>query len=308
MGLGFDNALAEITLVVFTTLAPSGAVAFIVMGIPLLGKNIGERFRRELSRFLCIPVLVVLVGLVASATHLGTPSNALYVLAGVGRSPLSNEVFAAALFLGLAGSYWLHSFSRTRKPVLERVWLALSMVAAVGFVIAVAFAYQVDTIITWTHPSIPLNLVLNSLVGGPLAALVGFAAAELAGSGNADAETAAVGSPEAGVPARIGRICVVVSGAALVANIAGYAAQAAAVQPLANSAVSVAALAPHYGLAIAVMFALCATGVAVCALALRRLGCVPLRLAIVSALMALTGIFIMRFAFYMIHMTVGISF
>ena len=53
-----------------------------------------------------------MVGLVASATHLGNPSNALYVFLGVGRSPLSTEVFFAVVFLALAGLYWLVRFRR----------------------------------------------------------------------------------------------------------------------------------------------------------------------------------------------------
>ena len=44
-----------------------------------------------------------MVGLVASATHLGNPANALYVFLGVGRSPLSTEVFCAVVFLALGG-------------------------------------------------------------------------------------------------------------------------------------------------------------------------------------------------------------
>ena len=51
-----------------------------------------------------------MVGLVASATHLGNPANALYVFTGVGRCPLSTEVFAAVIFLALAGVYLLYSF------------------------------------------------------------------------------------------------------------------------------------------------------------------------------------------------------
>ena len=33
---GFSLAFGEITLVLFTTLAPSGAVAYLIMGLPVL--------------------------------------------------------------------------------------------------------------------------------------------------------------------------------------------------------------------------------------------------------------------------------
>ena len=102
---GFSVALSEITLVLFTTLAPSGAVAYLLMSLPVLsGRAAGDTARR-LNQLTCLPLLVAMVGLVASATHLGNPANALYVFTGVGRSPLSTEVFAAVIFLALAGVY-----------------------------------------------------------------------------------------------------------------------------------------------------------------------------------------------------------
>lgn len=113
-----------------------------------------------------------LVGLVLSATHLGNPANALYVLMGVGRSPLSNEVFSAVFFLMLLGTYWLYSFSKNQRIVLQKIWLAVTVIAAFVFITAVAFAYSVETIITWNTVYTPLGLWLNALIGGPLLALL----------------------------------------------------------------------------------------------------------------------------------------
>ncbi len=117
---GFSVALSEITLVLFTTLAPSGAVAYLLMSLPVLsGRAAGDTARR-LNQLTCLPLLVAMVGLVASATHLGNPANALYVFTGVGRSPLSTEVFAAVIFLALAGVYWLYSFAEHPRVGLQR--------------------------------------------------------------------------------------------------------------------------------------------------------------------------------------------
>ena len=126
---GFDTALGEITLVLFTTLAPSGVVAFICMGLPVLGRGASVALRQRLNVFLGLPLVVAMVGLVASATHLGNPANALYVFLGVGRSPLSTEVFCAVVFLALAGLYWLYNFVEHPKPQLQRAWLVLAMLA-----------------------------------------------------------------------------------------------------------------------------------------------------------------------------------
>ena len=140
---GFDTALGEITLVLFTTLAPSGVVAFICMGLPVLGRGASVALRQRLNVFLGLPLVVAMVGLVASATHLGNPANALYVFLGVGRSPLSTEVFCAVVFLALAGLYWLYNFVEHPKPQLQRAWLVLAMLAGAVFVAAVGCAYSV---------------------------------------------------------------------------------------------------------------------------------------------------------------------
>lgn len=84
MSLGFSMALDEITLVLFTTLAPTGAMACVIMAAVLVFSPLGESERTRVNRALCIPLIVAMVGLIASATHLGSPANALYVLLGVG--------------------------------------------------------------------------------------------------------------------------------------------------------------------------------------------------------------------------------
>ncbi len=124
---GFSIALSEITLVLFTTLAPSGAVAYLIMGLPLLaGRATGDAARR-LSRMSCLPLVVAMVGLVASATHLGNPSNALYVFTGVGRSPLSTEVLCAVAFLALAANTVVYGLLGAELQGMEN---ALASVAA----------------------------------------------------------------------------------------------------------------------------------------------------------------------------------
>lgn len=178
--VGFANAWDEITLVLFTTLAPSGVAALIIMALVFVvrGPALDTALRVAIDRFLWVPILVTMVGLVASATHLGNPANALYVLAGVGRSPLSNEVASGVVFLGSAGVYWLTAFSADGgRPRLRRAALVAICALGVVFVTAIAFAYDAETIESWHLPVVPLSLWANALLGGPLLALVGLAAA-----------------------------------------------------------------------------------------------------------------------------------
>lgn len=337
---GFSFAFDEITLVLFTTLAPSGAVAYLLMSLPVMfGRATGDAARR-LNQLTCLPLVIAMVGLVASATHLGNPSNALYVFTGVGRSPLSTEVGCAVAFLALAGIYWLYSFAEHPRRGLQRGLLAAIDVAIVAFVVAVAFAYHVDTIITWSLPLVPASLVLNSLVGGPLIALVGFALARW--------------------PASRAALCGLAA-AAFVANTVVYVVLGAWLHPLANELATVEQLVPAYPAFTATFVLLSACGIV---LSWRAADGVQGRKAVgsgramsapaaapaeplavadapaatpaeqgdataeqgdapaanglpgdlhyvvvraIGALLALAGIFVMRFVFYMTHLTVGLG-
>lgn len=307
---GFALALNEITLVLFTTMAPSGAVAYLIMGLPVLtGRARGEAAQR-LNRLSCLPLVVTMVGLIASATHLGNPSNALYVFTGVGRSPLSTEVFSAVIFLALAGVFWLYSFAEHPRIGLQRALLAAIDVAIVAFVVAVAFAYHVDIILTWSLPLVPVSLLLNALLGGPLLALVGFAAAGFE------------------VGCRAARTLLALTTAAWVANIAVYAVLGCQLRGIGNELVSAADLVAGYPVYL-VAFAL----LAACALVLawrteaqgaprrptegqaaeaqsaepqdarRR----PLARLAAASILAFAALFLMRFTFYMSHLTLGLG-
>lgn len=167
MGYGIQLAFNEISLVVFTTLAPSGVVALMLMGMPLLfGKVSGAR-AQCIDRFAGIPLVVSMVGLVMSATHLGNPDNVLYVFSRIGSSPLSNEVAAAAVFLALAGAYWLYSFARAPRAGVRKALMVALCCSGVAFLAFMAWAYSAETIISWNTVFVPLNMILNGLVGGP---------------------------------------------------------------------------------------------------------------------------------------------
>lgn len=298
MAAGFAFALSEISLVLFTTLAPSGAVAFALMGASLHRGTLDADVRERISKLLCIPLIVTMVGLVASATHLGNPDNALYVIAGIGRSPLSTEVAGAVVFLALAGVFWLLTFSRRFPLAAQRIWLGVAQLAAVVFVATVAFAYWQETIATWHLWEVSAALCLNSLVGGPLLALFGLRAAK------------------APVSEAFAKGLLVTAGVALAVNIAVYALQCIDLAAMRNAMASVSDLAPGFPAFVAAFAVLCAAGCVLSARAGRTsaVGDGPVgrgiyRMLVMSGggcLLAFAGIFLMRFAFYATHMTVGL--
>ena len=146
---GLDFALNDICLAAFTTLAPGATLAYVVLACTLLLGKLDSRLRQRIESWLIVPLAVATVGLVASATHLGTPSNALYVFRTVGSSPLATEVFSAVLFLGTSCSYWLGCIYIEGHKALRSLWLLASIAAAVLFIAGTDLAYAMPTVITW---------------------------------------------------------------------------------------------------------------------------------------------------------------
>ena len=107
---------------------------------------------------------------------------------------------------------------------------------------------------------------------------------------------------------------------ALAACLVVYALQGAIVLPAENAVSSADDLVPHYALLVCFFAVFAAVGIAVDALSLFRTSVsregkaspdemtISVVRASVAALLVLAGIFVMRFSFYMMHMTVGISF
>ena len=301
---GFDTALGEVTLVLFTTLAPSGAIALVLVAAVLLFSKLESTMRARISTFMCIPLVVTMVGLVASATHRGNPASALYVFLHFCSSPLSNEVVSAVGLLACSGLYWLYSFSVKPFAWLQRLLLAMIAATGIVFVAMVSLAYSVDTIVTWSLPMVPISLWLNALVGGPLLAAITLYAAQwraLAG--------------------RFGLLLMTVPFIALAANMVAYIVQGRLLNGVANSVVAAADLVPHYRTMLLAFALMCFAGCVLAAFTMHTVSReavahgggelafskrVLVRL-LVSCLLVFAGVFIMRFAFYMMHLTVGLA-
>ena len=291
MTRAIELAVNEITLVLFTTLAPAGILACVALALALGFGRLPDDARSRLAHCMVVPLVVALIGLVASATQLGTPSNALYVLTGVGRSPLSNEVAWALVFLALCGSHWLYSFSLQVHRALQRVWCAAIALSGCGAVVAIGFAYQAPTILTWGSALVPVALASSALGGAPLlvAATVRMARISLDGC----VRWVLLGC---GVAASVATV--VLLGAqwhamGTMRNALGTAAELVPIYPVLIGAYGAGALGA-YGLAIAAY----RRGTAV----LPRAG-----LLVGASVAYFAGLFAVRFGFYMAHMTVGIS-
>ena len=170
MGAGF----AEAPLAVFTTLAPMGAAAFIVLLIAQMkgvyagasaGDAAGDAGRR-IDRLTLVPVIVVLLGFVGAFFHLANPLAALGVIDGIGRSPLSNEVTVGGVFVVAAVVYAVLAWAGKLAGGARTGALAVVSVLAAVFAVFCGMAYLMDTIPAWNQPSTVVQMLGFALLGG----------------------------------------------------------------------------------------------------------------------------------------------
>ena len=302
---GVATALEELTLVLFSTLAPAGVCACVVISLAAVWGVSDTAERARLQHMCAVPLFLAMAGLVMSATHLGTPTNALYVVDGIGRSPLSNEVATCVLFMGSSGMFWLYSFSLEPSALLQKAWTVANAVLGGICLASISLAYNSPTILTWSTPFVPLSVWLEAGAGGPLLAFLVLRAssAELANVVERGTRVA-------------GFIC-------FAASVVVLTAQYIHVLTLESEVVSAASLIPGYPIvlllySIAGTTAYWITDSQVSSVSSPCIPALPhavaelaeskLTWSVVASALFLIGLFAVRFCFYMMHLTYGIGF
>ena len=284
-----EAALNELPLALFTTLAPMGAGAFVALACALFTTTFSDEQLRKIDRFMAIPLIVVLAGFVASFFHLASPLHAPLVFAGVGSSPLSNEIVAGCIFTVLAVVYWIMGVTGKLSASARRGFAAVVAVAAIVFACFTGLAYVMDTIASWNSPLVPVQFAGFALTGGmALGALVLTLAGALDDAAKGSFKTVALAVVAAGVVLAVAAFCAHVMGVSGLSN------------ALENGADLVSEVTSFVVLA-AVLLA--ASGVAT-VLAVR--GMSPTALSLVAVVLAVAGIFVARLVFYAVQLSVGL--
>lgn len=282
-------AMNELPLALFSTLAPMGAGAFGLLALAFLTTKFSDEQLRRIDRLTLVPLVVVVIGFVCSFFHLAAPLNAPQVFAGLGSSPLSNEILVGVVFSVLAAVYWilalagkLHGAARTGLA------FAVAVMAAV-FAVFVGLAYGMETIASWDTPLVPVQMLGYLFLGG---SSFGVLVLGLAGA----LDEARSGSFKA---ATMGFVAV---GAVLA--VAGLVGQVVSVSGMENAIQSGAELAAQATAPTVVAVACLVVSAIVAVLALR--GTSPMALAAAAPVIAVVGIFAGRMAFYAVELSVGL--
>ena len=284
-----EAALNELPLALFTTLAPMGAGAFVALACALFTTTFSDEQLKKIDRFMAIPLIVVLAGFVASFFHLASPLHAPLVFAGVGSSPLSNEIVAGCIFTVLAVVYWIMGVTGKLPASARKGFAVVVAVAAIVFACFTGLAYVMDTIASWNSPLVPVQFAGFALTGGmALGALVLTLAGALDDAAKGSFKTVALAVVAVGVVLAVAAFCAHVMGVSGLSN------------ALENGADLVSEVTSFVVLA-AVLLA--ASGVAT-VLAVR--GMSPMALSLVAVVLAVAGIFVARLVFYAVQLSVGL--
>ena len=284
-----ESMFAEMPLALFTTFSSVGAGAFVALAAVVFAAGLDEAAAKKLDRMSLVPFLVACVGFVCAFFHLASPLHAFGVFAGVGSSPLTNEIVAGMVFMVAAAVYVVLALCGKLSGALRRGLVAVCAVLAVVFSLFMGAAYLMPTIASWNTWATPAQMLGFSLVGG--AALMGLLGVV---SDMRDALLAR-GAKRARVVLGCAGVLI-----AVVALAAFFAAAGSLPSVWADVAQLVPAAAP-YAVAAAVLLVL---GVALLVAALAKKS--PVALSGVGVACATVGILAARLAFYAVQISAGI--
>ena len=281
--------MAELPLALFTTLAPIGAGAFVALAVAFFTTKFSDEQLKKIDRMTTIPVVVLVAGFICAFFHLASPMHAFGVFAGLGASPLSNELLAGVVFAVLAIVYWIVALAGKLGEGARKGFAAVVAVMAVVFACFTGAAYMMETIASWNTPMVPVAVLGFSLLGG-----VSLGVLVLALSGAL--EDAAKGGFKMAAP--------VVLVVGLVLGVAGLLVQVMSVSGMGNALVDgadlvAAASAPMW---IGVVCMVVAAAAAFMALRNSK----STALAVAAPVLAIVGVFAARLAFYAVQLSVGL--
>lgn len=281
--------MAELPLALFTTLAPIGAGAFIALAVAFFTTKFTDEQLKKIDRMTTIPVIVLIVGFICAFFHLASPMHAFGVFAGLGASPLSNELLAGVVFAVLAIVYWIVALAGKLGEGARKDFSAVVAVMAVVFACFTGAAYMMETIASWNTPMVPVAVLGFSLLGG-----VSLGVLVLALSG-ALADAAKGGF-------KMAALAVLVIG--LVLGVAGLLVQVMSVSGMGNALVDGADLVAAASAPMWIGVVCMVVAAAAAFMALRNTKSTALAAA--APVLAIVGVFAARLAFYAVQLSVGL--
>jgi anaerobic dimethyl sulfoxide reductase subunit C (anchor subunit) len=185
----------EWSLVVFTLLSQMAVGGFVVVW---LAHMVSRRQASDVEvRRLCNGALlgvgpVVVISLLASLLHLGSPLNAWRAISNLGSSWLSREIFFVLLFFVM---WCVCAYLQWRGAGTERlrgIWAGLTSLVGLLAIFCSAMIYLLPTRPAWNSLATPISFFASTFLLGALTAATVFAVYYLVRGKDSETQTALV--------------------------------------------------------------------------------------------------------------------
>lgn len=162
----------EWALILYTILTQLSVGAFIIIGVVHFfaerKAGIVEADRMSDRALLAIGPLLVLA-MIASLFHLGTPANAYRAISNVGSSWLSREILFTVLFLVVGGVFALTQWRKVSTPQVRNAIAVLAALIGVVLVYSMSRVYMIRTVPVWDNLATPISFFTTTFLLGTLA-------------------------------------------------------------------------------------------------------------------------------------------
>lgn len=276
----------EWPLMVFTVLGQIAVGGFLVLSFALMGNRLEPVEKESIVKAMFFVWVLLGLGFVASAFHLGSPLRGINALNRIGSSGLSTEVAFGVMFFAAGGLYWLLAIMGKMPSGVNTVWLLVAMVLGVAFVYMMVNAYKISTVPTWDNGYTTVNFFMTLLIGG---SLLGYML-------------------KRSVCACGGALLVSISLLALVISACSNLMQGSELATMSSSVISATALVPDYGKLMALRVLLSALGLGLWVGPMLRGKTANGGLLFIGLLLVIGGELVGRGVFYGLHMTVGMTY
>lgn len=167
----------ELPLVFFTIMAQMSVGCFVVLGVIhlLAGRKLGaERVDKISDPALYAIGPVMVVALIVSLLHLGTPTNALNAIRHLQSSWLSREIFFGCAFAGLGAVFALCQWRKWLTPLLRQILAGITALVGLVLVLTNAMIYMLPTVPGWDSWATPVTFYTTAFLLGSLAVGTAF--------------------------------------------------------------------------------------------------------------------------------------
>jgi len=161
------------SLVFFTVLGQMGAGLYIGHKLILIyNRFFSFEIQLNSKKILLLSVILSVLALIISFTHLGNPKNAVFALSNFRNSWLSKEIFFLAIFIGIVLLELVFTLWISESTAREITYSAIGIIVSVAFIFSMIKLYQLETVPVWDSNYTFFNFYNTALLGGLLILLL----------------------------------------------------------------------------------------------------------------------------------------